>query len=71
MAGLDGIRNKIDPGDAADMDLFEEENIDKVTMTVGKLNEALDALEADSAILLEGGVFTPDLLEAYIDYKRA
>lgn len=70
MAGLDGIRNKIDPGAAADIDLFEEENIDKVTMTVGKLNEALDALEADNDYLLEGGVFTPDLLDAYISYKH-
>jgi glutamine synthetase len=70
MAGLDGIKNKIDPGDAADIDLFEKENIDKVTMTVGKLNEALDALEADSDFLLEGGVFTQDLLDAYISYKR-
>lgn len=70
MAGLDGIKNKIDPGDAADTDLFERENINKVTMTVGKLNEALDALEADSDFLLEGGVFTQDLLDAYISYKH-
>lgn len=70
MAGLDGIKNQIDPGDAADIDLFEEENIDKVTMTVGKLNESLDALEADKDFLLEGGVFTQDLLDAYIAYKR-
>lgn len=70
MAGLDGIKNQIDPGEAADMDLFEEENIDKVTMTVGKLNESLDALEADHDFLLEGGVFTPDLLEAYVSYKH-
>jgi glutamine synthetase len=70
MAGLDGIKNKIDPGQAADMDLFDEENINKVTMTVGKLNEALDALEADKDFLLEGGVFTQDLLDAYINYKR-
>ncbi len=58
MAGLDGIKNQIDPGDAADMDLFEEENINKVTMTVGKLNESLDALRMTHAFLLEGGVFT-------------
>ncbi len=70
MAGLDGIKNRIDPGDPADMDLFEDENIDKVQMTVGKLNESLDALEADQAFLLEGGVFTKDLLDAYIHYKR-
>lgn len=70
MAGLDGIRNQIDPGDPADMDLFEEENIGKVQTTVGKLNEALDALEADHAFLLEGGVFTEDLLHAFISYKH-
>ena len=70
MAGLDGIKNQIDPGDPADVDLYEEENIDKVEMTVGKLNEALDELEADHDFLLEGGVFTSDLLEAFITYKR-
>lgn len=69
MAGLDGIKNQIDPGDPSDIDLFEEENINKVTMTVGKLNEALDALQADHAFLLEGGVFTKDVLDAYIAYK--
>jgi glutamine synthetase len=42
----------------------------KVKTTVGKLNAALEALEADHAFLLEGGVFTPDVLEAYINYKR-
>jgi len=70
MAGLDGIKNKIDPGEAADIDLFEKENIDSVTMTIGKLNEALDALEDDNEFLLEGDVFTQDLLDAYISYKR-
>ncbi len=70
MAGLDGIKNQIDPGDPADMDLFEEENLSKVKMTHGKLNETLDALEADHDFLLEGGVFTSDLLEAFISYKR-
>lgn len=69
MAGMDGIKNKIHPGEAADMDLFEDENMSKVTTTVGKLNEALDALEADKAFLLEGGVFTEDLLQAFISYK--
>ncbi len=69
MAGLDGIKNQIDPGDPADMDLFEDHNISKVKMTVGKLNESLDALQADHDYLLEGGVFTPDVLEAYAKYK--
>jgi len=70
MAGLDGIKNQIDPGEAADLDLFEDENIEKIEMTVGKLNEALDALEADNDFLLEGNVFTEDLLTAYIAYKH-
>jgi glutamine synthetase len=69
MAGLDGIKNQIDPGDPADTDLFDEENISKVTMTVGKLNEAIDALNADREFLLEGGVFTNDLLDAFVEYK--
>ncbi|HHB90804.1 MAG TPA: type I glutamate--ammonia ligase [Anaerolineae bacterium] len=69
MAGLDGIENQIDPGEPAEMDLFEEENIDKVEMTVAKLNEALEALEKDHEFLTKGGVFTEDLLEAYIEYK--
>lgn len=69
MAGLDGIKNQIDPGEAADTDLFEEENIDKVTMTVGKLNESLDALRDDHDFLLEGGVFTEDILDNFIAYK--
>jgi glutamine synthetase len=70
MAGLDGIQNKIDPGEAADVDLYDEEHMGKVQMTVGKLNEALDALEADKEFLLAGNVFTEDLLAAYISYKR-
>jgi len=71
MAGLDGIKNQIDPGDPADIDLFDEENISRITMTRGKLNETLDALEEDKDFLLEGGVFTPDLLDAYVSYKRS
>jgi glutamine synthetase len=69
MAGIDGIKKQIDPGDPADIDLFEEEHIRKVKTTVGKLNLALDALEADKEFLLEGGVFTEDLLSAYVAYK--
>ena len=69
MAGLDGIKNQIDPGEPAEKDLFHDENISNVTMTVGKLNEALDALEADHDFLLEGGVFTKDVLDAFIAYK--
>ncbi len=69
MAGLDGIENQIDPGEPMEIDLFEEENMDKVEMTVAKLNEALEALEEDHEFLTKGGVFTEDLLEAYMSYK--
>ena len=69
MAGLDGIENQIDPGEPAETDLFEQENIDQVELTVAKLNEALEALEEDHDFLTKGGVFTEDLLEAYIEYK--
>ncbi len=70
MAGVDGIKNKIHPGDPVEIDLVEEENMGNVQMTVGKLNEAIDALEADHDFLLEGGVFTKDLLEAFVEYKK-
>lgn len=70
MAGLDGIENQIHPGEPSDVDLFEAEHMARVTTTVGKLNAALEALEADNEFLLKGGVFTPDLLDAYISYKR-
>ena len=69
MAGLDGIKNQIDPGDPAEVDLFDAEHMGQVKMTVGKLNESLDALAADHDFLLEGGVFTPDVLDAFAKYK--
>ena len=69
MAGLDGIKNQIDPGSPAEVDLFDAEHMGKVKTTVGKLNESLDALAADHDFLLEGGVFTPDVLEAFAKYK--
>ncbi len=70
MAGLDGIKNQIDPGDPAEQDLFDEEVLKNVTMVEGSLPGVLDALEADHDFLLEGGVFTKDLIDTYIDYKR-
>jgi glutamine synthetase len=72
MAGLDGIRNKIDPGQPIDKDLYELEPAEsaKVKSTPGSLSEVLDALEADHDWLFEGNVFTPDLLEAWLTYKR-
>lgn len=68
LAGLDGIRNKIEPGDPSDYDLYEHGG---GTPTVpGNLGAVLDALEADHDFLLEGGVFTKDIIESYIKYKR-
>lgn len=73
MAGLDGIRRKIDPGKPLSRDLFHmpEEELAAIPALPGTLNWALDALERDHGFLLEGGVFTEDLLEAWINLKRA
>ncbi len=72
MAGLDGIQNKIDPGEPLDQDLYElePEEASKIKSTPGSLGEALDALESDHEFLLKGDVFTPDLIETWITYKR-
>ena len=71
MAGLDGIKNKIDPGDPRDEDLYElsDEELKDIPTVCGSLREALDSLKADHDFLLEGGVFTKDQIEAYIDLK--
>jgi glutamine synthetase len=71
MAGLDGIRNRIHPGDAMDKDLYdlpseEKQNIPTVAPT---LDIALEALDKDRAFLKEGDVFSDDLIDAYIDLK--
>ncbi|HEY4047699.1 MAG TPA: type I glutamate--ammonia ligase [Acidobacteriaceae bacterium] len=72
MAGLDGMRNKIDPGDAVDKDLYElePEETAKIKSTPGSLGEVLDALEQDHDWLLVGDVFTPDVIDTWITYKR-
>jgi glutamine synthetase len=72
MAGLDGIQNRIDPGQPIDVDLFElsAEELAKINHVPGSLDEALDALEEDHEFLLKGGVFTKDLIETWIEYKR-
>jgi len=72
MAGLDGIQNQIDPGEPMDKDLYDlpPEEARMVKQVPGALAVVLDALEADHEFLLRGDVFTPDLLEAYIAYKR-
>ena len=71
MAGLDGIQNKIHPGDAADKDLYdlppeEEKNLPKVALS---LEQALQALDQDREFLKRGGVFTDDMIDAYIALK--
>jgi len=72
MAGLDGIQNKIDPGEPLDKDLYEldPEEAAKIKSTPGSLGEVLDALEKDHAFLLKGDVFTEDLISTWISYKR-
>jgi glutamine synthetase len=72
MAGLDGIRNKTEPMDPVDKDLYElpPDEHAAVPQVPGSLEEVLNALEADHDYLLEGGVFTPDLIETWIDWKR-
>ena len=72
MAGIDGIQNKIHPGDAADKDLYDlppEEAADIPTVA-SSLEMALDALEGDKGFLTVGGVFTEDMIDAYIELKR-
>ncbi len=71
LAGLDGIQNKIDPGQPMDMDLYESEEGKHVKQVPGSLAETLKALEEDHDFLLKGDVFTTDLLETYIAMKRA
>ena len=72
MAGLDGIQNKIDPGKPFDQDIFftSARDLEGVVTAPMSLDSALDALEADNAWLLKGDVFTADLIETFIDYKR-
>ncbi|QDP02441.1 glutamate--ammonia ligase [Thalassotalea sp. PS06] len=73
MAGLDGIKNKIHPGDAMDKDLYDlpAEEAAAIPQVASSLEEALDCLEADMDFLTEGGVFTQDMIDAYIELKRA
>lgn len=71
MAVIDGIQNKIDPGEPLDKDIYdlEPEELAKVPQTPGSLRESLDALSNDHAYLLKGDVFTPDVIETWIEYK--
>jgi glutamine synthetase len=72
MAGLDGIQNKIDPGEPLEKDLYElePEEAAKIKSTPGSLGEVLNALEKDHEFLLKGDVFTKDLISTWISYKR-
>jgi glutamine synthetase len=72
MAGIDGIKNKIEPPEPVDKDLYElpPEEILEVPQVPASLDAALDALEGDGDFLLEGGVFTEDVINHWIDYKR-
>ena len=71
MACIDGIQNKIDPGEPLDKDIYElpPEELAKVPHTPGSLRDVLAALEKDHDYLLKGDVFTPDVIETWIDYK--
>ena len=73
MAGLDGMQNSIDPGEAIDKNLYDlpPEELAKVPSAPGSLEEALDALEADYQFLLKGHVFTQDVVETHLNYKRS
>jgi len=72
MAGLDGVQNRIDPGEPMDKDLYSlpPEEAKMIKQVPGSLPEVLAALEADHEFLLKGDVFTMDMLETYIAYKR-
>ena len=71
LAGLDGIRNRIDPGDPLDKNIYDlaPEEAKNVPTTPGSLGEALEALRNDHEFLLQGNVFTEDLIQTWIDYK--
>ncbi|WP_110588777.1 type I glutamate--ammonia ligase [Microbacterium suaedae] len=71
MAGIDGIKNRIEPHEPVDKDLYElpPEEAKDIPQVPGTLAEALEALREDHAFLLEGGVFTEELIETWIDYK--
>ncbi|MET0516027.1 MAG: type I glutamate--ammonia ligase [Nitrospiraceae bacterium] len=72
MAGLDGIENKINPGEPGEKDLYdlEPKEAAKIRTMPGSLDEALVNLEKDHQFLLKGGVFTEDVIETWVSYKR-
>src|SRR3546814_14848410 len=73
MAGLDGIQNKIHPGDPMDKNLYDlpPEELADIPTVCGSLREALENLDKDRAFLTQGSVFTDDQIDAYIELKRS
>jgi glutamine synthetase len=73
MAGLDGIQNKIHPGEAMDKDLYDlpAEEAAQIPTVCHSFDQALDSLDADRAFLTQGGVFTDDMIDAYLELKMA
>jgi glutamine synthetase len=71
MAGLDGVKNKLDPGPAMDKDLYDlpKEELKTIPTVCGSLREALENLDKDRAFLKSGGVFDDDFIDAYIELK--
>ena len=71
LAGIDGVKNQIDPGEPLDVDIYElsPEELSKIPSTPGSLEGALDALQQDSAFLTDSGVFSPDFIQNWIEYK--
>jgi glutamine synthetase len=71
MAGLDGIQNKIHPGDPLDKNIYDlpAEELANIPTAPGSLEDALKALRADHEFLLKGDVFTQDVIETWINYK--
>jgi glutamine synthetase len=71
MAGLDGIKNKIHPGDAMDKNLYDlpPEELKNVPQVCGSLREALENLDKDRKFLKQGDVFTDDMIDAYMELK--
>lgn len=70
-AGIDGIKNQIDPGEPLDVDIYDlsPEELAKIPSTPGSLEDALECLEKDHDFLISGGVFTEDLINTWIQYK--
>jgi glutamine synthetase len=73
MAAIDGIQNKVSPGEPMDKDIYDlpPDEAKSIATTPGSLDEALDALLADHEFLLRGDVFTLDVIDTWITYKRS